>query len=66
MILQPLPFERFLAAVNKAADHISLKKNKSTSTKTNEYIFIQTAHVIQKNTTIFFTWKGLEIIPKFI
>jgi DNA-binding LytR/AlgR family response regulator len=47
-LLKPLPFDRFLAAVNKAADHISLKKGKSTTNKTDDYIFIKTAHIVQK------------------
>jgi two-component system LytT family response regulator len=46
-LLKPVPFHRFMAAVNKAYEHISLRKMR-TALKKDDFLFIKTAHKIQK------------------
>jgi two-component system LytT family response regulator len=46
-LLKPVPFDRFVAAVNKAHEFIAYRKNKSPQRK-DDFLFIKTAHKIQK------------------
>jgi two-component system, LytTR family, response regulator len=46
-LLKPVAFERFLTAVNKAYAYICYRKEKASS-KTDDFLFIKTAHKIQK------------------
>jgi DNA-binding LytR/AlgR family response regulator len=46
-LLKPVPFDRFMAAVNKAYEYISLRKSKNASKK-DDFLFIKTSHKIQK------------------
>lgn len=46
-LLKPVPFERFIAAVNKAYEYISYRKTRSLLKK-DDFLFIKTAHKIQK------------------
>ncbi|MBO9565466.1 MAG: response regulator transcription factor [Niastella sp.] len=46
-LLKPVPFDRFVTAVNKAWEYISYRKNKSPQRK-DDFLFIKTAHKIQK------------------
>lgn len=46
-LLKPVPFDRFLAAVNKAYEYISLRKTRSLLKK-DDFLFIKTSHKIQK------------------
>lgn len=46
-LLKPVPFDRFMAAVNKAYEYISFRKAKTTLKK-DDFLFIKTSHKIQK------------------
>jgi two-component system LytT family response regulator len=46
-LIKPVPFERFMAAVNKAYEYISYRKTKSFLKK-DDFLFIKTSHKIQK------------------
>jgi two-component system, LytTR family, response regulator len=46
-LLKPVPFDRFMAAVNKAYEYISYRKTKSLLKK-DDFLFIKTSHKIQK------------------
>jgi DNA-binding LytR/AlgR family response regulator len=46
-LLKPVPFDRFMAAVNKAYEYISYRKAKSLLKK-DDFLFIKTSHKIQK------------------
>ncbi len=46
-LLKPVPFDRFVAAVSKAYEYISFRKNKNTQ-RTDDFLFIKTSHKIQK------------------
>lgn len=46
-LLKPVPFDRFVAAVNKASEYIGYRKNRSPHRK-DDFLFIKTAHKIQK------------------
>jgi len=46
-LLKPVPFDRFMAAVNKAYEYISLRKSR-TVLKKDDFLFIKTSHKIQK------------------
>ena len=46
-LLKPVPFDRFMAAVNKAYEYISYRKTKSLLKK-DDFMFIKTSHKIQK------------------
>jgi DNA-binding LytR/AlgR family response regulator len=46
-LLKPVPFDRFMAAVNKAYEYISLRKSKNVLKK-DDFLFIKTSHKIQK------------------
>jgi two-component system LytT family response regulator len=47
-LLKPVPFDRFMAAVNKAYEYISLRKSKNNASKKDDFLFIKTSHKIQK------------------
>ncbi|MCS3800156.1 LytR/AlgR family response regulator transcription factor [Niastella sp. OAS944] len=46
-LLKPVPFDRFMSAVNKAYEYISYRKTKSLLKK-DDFLFIKTSHKIQK------------------
>lgn len=46
-LLKPVPFDRFMAAVNKAYEYISYRKTKLLLKK-DDFLFIKTSHKIQK------------------
>ena len=46
-LLKPVSFNRFMAAVNKAYEHISYRKTRALQKK-DDFLFIKTAHKIQK------------------
>jgi two-component system, LytTR family, response regulator len=46
-LLKPVPFNRFLSAVNKAYEYISYRKTKALLKK-DDFLFIKTSHKIQK------------------
>ncbi|HUP12363.1 MAG TPA: LytTR family DNA-binding domain-containing protein [Niastella sp.] len=46
-LLKPVPFNRFMAAVNKAYEYISYRKTKQLLKK-DDFLFIKTSHKIQK------------------
>jgi DNA-binding LytR/AlgR family response regulator len=46
-LLKPVPFDRFMAAVNKAYEYISYRKTRSLLKK-DDFMFIKTSHKIQK------------------
>jgi two-component system LytT family response regulator len=46
-LVKPVPFERFMAAANKAYEYISYRKTKSLLKK-DDFLFIKTSHKIQK------------------
>lgn len=47
-LLKPVPFDRFVAAVSKAYEYISYRKNNRQTTAADDFIFIKTSHKIQK------------------
>jgi DNA-binding LytR/AlgR family response regulator len=47
-LLKPVPFDRFMAAVNKAFDYVSYRRNKPATTRKDDFLFIKTSHKIQK------------------
>jgi DNA-binding LytR/AlgR family response regulator len=46
-LLKPVPFDRFMAAVNKAYEYINYRKTKLLLKK-DDFLFIKTSHKIQK------------------
>jgi Response regulator of the LytR/AlgR family len=46
-LLKPVSFDRFMAAVNKACEYISIRKSKNQIRK-DDFLFIKTSHKIQK------------------
>jgi Response regulator of the LytR/AlgR family len=46
-LLKPVSFDRFMAAVNKAYEYISIRKAKNQLRK-DDFLFIKTSHKIQK------------------
>jgi two-component system, LytTR family, response regulator len=46
-LLKPVPFDRFMAAVNKAYEYISIRKARPLQKK-DDFLFIKTSHKIQK------------------
>src|ERR1044071_9050018 len=46
-LLKPVPFDRFMAAVNKAYEYLGFRKSKLPARK-DDFLFIKTSHKIQK------------------
>jgi len=46
-LLKPVPFDRFMAAVNKAYEYVNFRKAR-TILKKDDFLFIKTSHKIQK------------------
>lgn len=46
-LLKPVSFDRFMTAVNKAYEYISIRKSK-TALRKDDFLFIKTSHKIQK------------------